>query len=184
MGLPGERYRVPRGLHERTSNFMEVFQTSWVSAVAAASGAVVLSYEIVDDGLDAMLHHRHPSHSAIPEHIAMLRLQLKATSSPPSNGRLSTQVSRKRFAEYSVRDPSIATIVAILSMPSMREHWTFAGHRALSLFGRCAWVNLDGETLPSGNPSDKVTIHAPLTQQFDDVTLAQIMERIGAGGKP
>lgn len=184
MGSRAERYRVPRGSHERKTNFMEVFQRSWINAVAAASGTVVWSAEIVDDGLDAMLHHRHPCHTAIPEGVAMLRLQLKATTSPPNNGVVSAQVTRKRFAEYAVKDPSIATIVAVLSMPSLQPHWTYANHRALSLFGRCAWVNLDGATVPAGDPKDKLTIRAPLSQPFDDVALAQIMERIGTGGKP
>lgn len=180
----GERYRVPRGLHERKTNFMEVFQGAWLNAVAAASGCVVWSPEIVDDGIDAMLHHRHACHTSINEGVAMLRLQLKATTSAATNGMMAAQVSRKRLSEYAVKDPSVAMIVAILYMPSQQEHWAFAGHRALSLFGRCAWVNLAGRAVATGDPSDKVTIHAPLSQNFDDVALAQIMERIGAGGKP
>lgn len=184
MGPTGERYRVPRGLHERKTNFMEVFQISWLKAVAAASGAVVWRSEIIDDGIDAMLEHHHASHTSVPEQRAVLRLQLKSTTTPPVDGLIKVKVSRQRLREYAIPNPHIPTIVGVLSMPSVQEHWVYAGHRALSMFGRCAWVNLAGITVPDGDPGDKLVVTASLRQQFDDVAIAQMMERIGKGGQP
>lgn len=184
MKPQAERYSVPRGLHERETNFKEVLQTAWLEAIAAASGTVVWNPQLVDDGIDAMLHHHHDCHTAKPERIAMLRVQLKTTTKPASNNELKSQVSRKRLREYATVDPSIPTIVAILQMPKMQEHWVYANHRSLGLYGRCAWVNLAGVDVPGGDPKDKIQIGAPIRQVLDDVELAKMMARIGQGDAP
>lgn len=184
MAAQAERFRVPRGLSERRTQFMEVYQTSWVQALAAASGCVVWEPKLVDDGIDVTLEHRHETHTSTPERAVLLKVQLKATTIPPSKGFISVKVSRQRHKQYAVADPHISTIVVALHMPMDQENWVYAGHRSLSMFGRSAWVNLAGVNVDEGDPSDKLTVKAPLRQPFDDVSLAQIMERIGKGGQP
>jgi hypothetical protein len=163
---------------------MEQLQSAWVSAIAAAAGCIVWSTQVIDDGLDVLLEHKHPTHTASPERSVYLGVQLKATTSRPSGGCLRTQVSRKRYREYAVKDPTRNVIVAILTMPTRQENWVFASERSLSLFGACYWVNLAGSAVPGGCDDDRLTISAPTSNVLDDVSLAQIMERVGVGGRP
>lgn len=185
VGPQAERLRVPRGSASRITGHMEQFQRAWIGAVSAASGCLVLSFDVVDDGLDLMLTHKHDSHTGTNERRATLNLQLKATSAGPTkSGDLTAQVSRKRLSDYSVVDPHVPTIVAILRMPAQQHHWVYATHRNLNLYGVCQWVNLEGRSVGPGDDSDMLTVRAPASQVLDDVALAQIMERIGRGGRP
>lgn len=179
-----ERFRVPRGFHDRITGHMEELQNAWVRALAAASGCQVFNPTVIDDGIDVLLTHKHPDHSAIPEQIASLRLQLKSTTAPVHDGSAQAQVSIKRFREYAVREPHTDVIVVIQTMPRCQQYWVHASDRALSLFGASYWVNLAGLAVPEGDDHSRVAVRAPVSQVLDDVSLAQIMERIGKGGTP
>lgn len=163
---------------------MEQLQSAWVRAIAAAAGCIVWSADVIDDGLDVLLEHKHPAHTATPERSVYLGVQLKATTTRPSAGYLRTQVTRKRYREYAVKDPTRNVIVAMLTMPATQQNWVFSSGRSLSLFGACYWVNLAGDAVPDGSDGDRLTISAPTVNVLDDVALAQIMERIGRGGRP
>lgn len=185
VGPQTERLRVPRGSPSRFTEHMEQFQTAWVEALAAASGCIVWSAVVLDDGIDMMLTHKHDSHTGISERRATLNVQLKATRSKPNkSGSVSVPISRRRVLDYSVQDPTIPVIVAILAMPAKQHHWVYATHRNLNLYGACHWVNLEGFAVGPGADSDRITVSAPGEQVLDDVTLAQMMERIGKGGRP
>lgn len=164
---------------------MEQFQEAWIRAVAAASGCTVFSVGPVDEGIDALLMHRHEGHITYPEKRVSLHLQLKATSLAPLDGYARAKMSRQRFREYAVKDPTVNQIVVILAMHKTQAHWLYATNRSLNLYGSSHWVNLAGEDVPTGaDEATKVTLRAPLSQVFDDVGLAQIMERMGKGGRP
>lgn len=184
MGPQAERFTVPRGLHHRHSEWMEAHQMAWLRAVAASAGCIVSPPELIDDGIDVRLESRHEAHTAITENIAQLRVQLKATSGSQSGDVLKVKVSRHRVREYAIPDPHVSMIVVALSMPAKREHWTYVGHRSLSLFGRSAWVNLAGTAVEDGDRHDQLTVSAPVSQSFDDVALAAMMGRIGKGEQP
>jgi hypothetical protein len=161
---------------------MERLQIAWLSALAAASGCQVMNDHVIDDGIDAHLRHRHQAHTHT--NPAVLDVQLKSTTGKPSGGSVSVPVRRQRLLEYAEVHPTINVIVAVLTMPTRQPHWTYTTNRALMLFGRCYWVNLAGLTVPAGNPDDRLTVCAPTNQVLDDVSLAQIMETIGQGGRP
>ncbi len=184
MSRQAERFRVPRGSHERITGHMERLQTAWVEAVAASAGCIVYNPHLVDDGIDVILHHKHECHISIPERCAALAVQLKSTTAKPVSGYAAARASRKRLKEYAIGDPQLKRIFAILTMPSAQPNWTYTSDRGLSLFGRCYWVNLAGTTVPDGEDSDQLMVRAPVTQVLDDVSLAQMMVRIGSGGRP
>lgn len=177
-----ERLRVPRGSEARWTNHMEQLQFAYLEAVAAAAGCNVLT-PIYDEGVDVEVHHSNPCHHAIPERKARLEVQLKATSGSAANGCVAARMSAKRFREFALADPYVPRIVVIMRLPRRQEHWVFADHRALGIFHLAYWVNLAGRPIP---PDDQkfVTVHAPNCNVFDDVSLAQIMERVGRGERP
>lgn len=184
MSRQAERFRVPRGSHERITGHMERLQTAWIEAVAAAAGCIVYNPHLVDDGIDVLLHHKHECHTGIPERSAALAIQLKATTVKPVGGYAQVHASRKRVKEYAIANPQLNRVFAVLVMPSIQPHWIYVTDRSLSLFGCCYWINLAGITVPDGADSDRLTVRAPLTQILDDVSLVQMMERIGRGGRP
>lgn len=184
MARQAERFRVLRGSPARITGHMEQLQTAWIQAVAAAAGCIIWQTAIVDDGIDLLLEHKHDAHTASPERSVYLALQLKATTARPSGGYLRTKVSRQRYREYAIRDPTRNLIVAIMTLPVIQEHWVYSTDRCLSLFGACYWVNPAGHQVPSGDDADRISIAAPVSNVLDDVALAQVMERIGKGGRP
>lgn len=181
MAAQSERWRVPRGSPSRATGHMERLQLAWLNALAAASGCQVFGDPVVDDGIDAHLRHKHTTH---PKGVAYLDLQLKATTRYPSGGYAKARVTRQRLRDYAVADPAMTILVAILTMPARQEHWTYTTERSLMLFGQCFWVNLAGMGVPDGSDRDRIVIEAPVSQVLDDVSLAQIMETIGKGGRP
>jgi hypothetical protein len=160
---------------------MERLQLAWLSALAAASGCQVLQDGVIDAGIDAHLRHKHDAH---PKRTALLDLQLKATTAPPSGGFARARVTRQRLREYAEIDPTIDVLVAILTMPADQPDWTLTTPEALMLIGTCYWVNLAGTEVSEGPDSEKLTIEAPTSQVLNDVSLAQIMEIIGKGERP
>jgi hypothetical protein len=162
---------------------MEALQTAWVRSLAAAAGCEVWRADVVDEGIDILLTHRHSSHT-LPGETAYLQLQLKATTSKPSAAGLTVKIARQRMRQYAVVDPTVSTIVGALTMPKEQAHWVYSTPRSLSLYGACYWINLAGRTVDHGADNDKLSLKVPVVQVLDDVSLAQIMERIGQGGRP
>lgn len=178
------RYIVPRGYPERIDGHKEQFQRAWITALAAAAGCIVLTFDVVDDGIDIQLQHKHETHTH-PRKTARLELQLKATTSgPDASGDLSVNVRRKRYNEYVSADIHMPVIIAALTMLPTQAHWVYRTSRALSMFGGCYWVSLAGREPVVGNLDKYKSVKIPTSQPLDDVVLAQIMERIGRGGMP
>lgn len=172
-----------RGAPRRQTGHMERYQIAWLNAVAAATGCLVQTPEVIDDGIDATLFHKHPTHTCNSEKVAALHVQLKATTSPVARGNLKVKVSRERFAEYAVPSPSIATVVVGLTMPKLQSDWLQLSASGLLMKSQSYWINLEGEVAPVGT-SKKVDVPIPVSQVFDDFSLLTIMNRIGQGGRP
>ncbi|MBF4599064.1 DUF4365 domain-containing protein [Curtobacterium sp. Arg-1] len=170
-----------RGSPSRHTDWMEQFQVAYVRAIAAAAGCAIVGEPNVDDGVDVVLSHRSTAHKH--SGAVYLELQLKATSSPVLAGtrRVSATMRSDRYAEHLDATPNMDRIVVLMSMPADPADWITASHANL-LVRHCAyWVNLAGGPASS---AARPTVSASVHNIFDDVTLCNIMARIGQGGKP
>lgn len=171
---------VLRGHGTRLTNFMEDHHRAQISAIAASAGCSTRNSSF-DDGVDITLVHKVPEHLN-GDHTALLDVQLKATTANlvAAAAGVSVQISRKRFDEFAVVNPSTHKIVVILVMPSDPQDWVRQEIDYLAVSTRAYWVNLAGKASTAHEPS----VYAPLTQVFDDVSLCSMMERIGKGLAP
>lgn len=171
-----------RGSPSRQSEFKEQLQDGYLHAVCAAAGCG-MGFTKIDEGVDWTLTHRSTLHTASSDGVARLEMQLKATTKPISNGFVSASMSRSRYDYYRVVDPSIHKVVVVMSVPANQAHWIYAREKGLMLH-RCAyWVNLAGAPAITGT-AKSITVKAPITNVFNDISLCSIMEEIGKGGKP
>lgn len=169
-----------RGSPSRITDWMERFQVSYVSAVAAAAGCAVLSID-VDDGIDMMLSHRSTAHKKTGAHL--LEVQLKSTGKvlAPNATSVGSKMRQDRYEEHISTDPSVDRIVVIMAMPRNQSQWLTASRSHLMLRHCSYWVNLRGHPTSS---AAKPRIKASTTRIFDDLALMGIMSRIGQGGTP
>ncbi len=130
-----------RGAPSRHTEFMEQLQIAYVGAIAAAAGCIV-SEPRIDDGIDMQLMHKSGSHSAIPDRVARLDVQLKSTSSAvgrvPLPGAIGVDMSQDRFSFYSTVAPTTHKIVVVMSLPALQADWTTATHSELAVM-HCAY---------------------------------------------
>jgi uncharacterized protein DUF4365 len=160
---------------------MEELQKSYIRAVAASAGCVVGELSI-DDGIDAVLHHKSDQHDSISDRVARLEIQLKATvRTSNKSGYYTVQMRRDRWLYYQTPDPIINKIIVIMTMPSSQDSWTIATDHALSIHHCGYWVNIAGD--PDTGAASPL-VKAPASQIFSDVALCDMMERIGQGGAP
>lgn len=172
-----------RGSPRRYTDLMQALQYGYLRSVAAANGCVVSGVPEIDEGTDILLSHTSVSHTAISDRIARLEIQMKATGGLPAPEAASVTATmlRDRYNLYETPDPSMHRVVVILAMPQDQADWVLSQPNALSVHHCAYWTNLAGEG-PISNSS--TTVHAPLTQPFDDIALCDMMERIGKGGAP
>jgi hypothetical protein len=170
-----------RGSPKRKTDFMEALQQSYVRAVAAAAGCVIDGKPEIDEGVDLTLRHTSKAHNG--DGVARLEVQLKATSAfvHKTTTCVSAPMTRDRFNYFATVDPSVNKIVVILSMPAQQQYWTYARPKGLTIHHCAYWVNLAGL---SPVMTETTTVHAPLSQVFDDIALCDMMERIGRGAAP
>lgn len=161
---------------------MEQHQIAYLGAIAASSGCVLAKPEI-DDGIDVIAMHKHVSHTAMPDHVARLEIQLKATGKPlPKGARsISVDMERERWEDFNTVSPIIHKIVVIMSLPRDQWDWTRVTRKELAVRHTAFWVNIAGQP---DNGAKRPTVAAPLSQVFDDIALCAIMERIGKGLTP
>jgi hypothetical protein len=160
---------------------MEQFEVGYIRAVAAAAGCLSADFSF-DDGIDLFLNHKADSHNFPQDKVARLEVQLKSThTSDDGSDSVTSTMRRDRWEYFRTPVATIHKIVVIMSLPQSPEDWVTSGHESLSLH-RCAyWVNLvDSPDSMAVRP----TVQASKENIFDDVALCDIMERIGAGGKP
>lgn len=176
---------VVRGSPKRMNDMMESFQQAYVRGVAAAAGGVVAGKPEIDEGVDLRLTHRADVHQQ-GDKTAQLEIQLKASADGPiAQGKyISATLSRARYDEIRATDITVNKILVILHMPAAQDKWLKVRSDALWLHHRAYWVNLQGAP-PIKNPKQKsLTVRAPTTQVFDDLSLCRMMQRIGQWGKP
>ena len=175
------RSAAVRGSPGRRTNHLEALERSYVGAIAAAAGCSVSVPEI-DEGVDLELTHRSDSH-AVRDHVARLEIQLKATTSARNvrQEHVSAQLEKDRFDYLATPDPSINKVVVIMAVPDHQAHWVFSREKALSIHHCAYWVNLAGRPPAT---TKTVTVRAPRSQVFDDLTLCEMMVRIGMEGTP
>lgn len=160
---------------------MEQLQISYIRAISAAAGCIMDTPDI-DDGIDVVLKHKSESHTAIPERVARLEIQLKATAGPMNNnGSISITMRHDRWDYFRTKDPALPKIVVIMLIPERQEHWTFARPKALSIHYAGYWVNIADS---ADSDADRPTVKASGRQLFDDIALCDMMERIGRGEAP
>ena len=138
---------VLRGSPARVTDLMEAYQAGYIRAVAAAAGCATQWPEI-DEGVDVSLTHRSQQHS-VGDQVARLDVQMKSTSAvlAADSSHVSARVSRKRYDEFAVPDPTIHKIVVILTMPADQENWLISGPEFLRMHNCAYWVNLAGSAI-------------------------------------
>lgn len=158
---------------------MEAFERAYVSALAAASGMNV-SVPNPDPGVDMLVSHRDPAHRG---GVAHLEISLKAThrKPKPKATTLSVQIRRDRFNYLREPDWTIPKILVLMVVPESQDAWVRATSTTSVLHHAAYWVNLDGREAAT---AEEPSVAVPLAQMLDDVTLGEMMIRIGQGGKP
>jgi hypothetical protein len=161
---------------------MEALQESYLRAVVASAGCVVVGKPEIDEGIDLEVRHTSGSHG-LTDGVARLEIQMKATVGPISGDAryLTARMSQGRYNHFATKNPTMDKIVVIMHMPARQEHWIYARPKGLTIHHCAYWMNLAG--------ADQVntltaTVAAPMSQVFDDVALCDIMERIGRGDPP
>ncbi|WP_220015192.1 DUF4365 domain-containing protein [Clavibacter michiganensis] len=171
------RFQAVRGSTSRLQDHKEQFQVGLVRAIAAASGAIVMTSSI-DDGIDLELVHKSPSHA---RDEARIQVQLKATTSRPTRVGVPASLEKKRYNALNITDPSIHKILIVMMIPSTQRDWIRFTDEQILLRKQSYWVNLAG--LPNATGGKKRAV-APFTQLFDDVALCAMMARVGQGLAP
>jgi hypothetical protein len=161
---------------------MEALQESYLRAIVASAGCVVVGKPEIDEGVDLEIKHTSTAHT-LSDGVARLEIQMKATSvyAGVATNKISVKMSGERFNHFAVKNPTMDKIVVIMSMPAKQEHWTYSRRKGLTIHHSAYWVNLAGE-----NPviTSQTNVSAPTLQVFDDVALCDMMERIGRGDPP
>ena len=158
---------------------MEALQESYLRAVIAAAGCSLFSVTNVDDGIDAMIKHRHQTHLRSVDQF--LQVQLKATTQWVETGStVSIQMSANRFALFAEPDPTVKKIVVIMRQPAEPASWINITDESLLIRHCSYWVNLAGQSSLAASP----TVSASRQAIFDEAALCSIMQRIGQGGSP
>lgn len=169
-----------RGYQSRLSDLKEQFHVAYLQGIAAAAGCMVSKLSF-DDGIDMDLKQKVPTY--VDDQVARIEIQLKATVSKPTKTGIAVPIKNYRFNELAIPNPSIPKILVAMQIPSQQSDWIERGGNHLRLHHHCYWVNLDGRKLrPDNDTQSSVTV--PTSNVLDDVSLCQIMMRIGTGGKP
>ena len=182
VGAPASPSVAPlRGSPHRHTDFMEQFQLSYIRAVAAAAGCVIVGEPAIDEGIDVILSHRSSSHQGSGP--VYLELQLKSTQirTGPRPKYVKSKMRADRYAEFTDVDPNVHRILVIMTVPTSVDEWVEAGHKRLAIRHCGYWANLRG--LPDST-AVKPTVKALTSNIFDDTALCGIMARIGQGGTP
>lgn len=158
----------------------EAFQRAYLQAIVSAAGCTVAHWD-VDDGIDAMIKHRSAQHKGSRDHFLQIQLKATGTLSPGGpEGTVSAQFSEDRYELFAETDPTIHKIVVIMIQPKGVAEWLAASHDSLAIRHCSYWVNIAGTTPSSSRPY----VHAPRANVFDDLSLCDMMQRIGQGGAP
>lgn len=171
-----------RGSPSRASDHKEQYHHAWINAIAGVTGCIVWKADVVDDGIDAILEHKHKLHVNNGSKSVHVNVQLKATEKRPTKNHLTVYPTAKRFNEYIVPNPGIPIMVAALRLPKDPGDWVKMRPEGLLLNSLCYWVNLEGAPKSTKTGKTKVPVKVPTSQILDDGELLRIMHRLGQGG--
>jgi hypothetical protein len=165
----------------RIKDRMEMLQDAYFRAVVAAAGCT-MSKPDPDNGIDWQLTHESSRHVEDPE--VELKVQLKSTSTcgpDPQNGFVSVVLDNDRFRMMARKPVTVNRVLVAMILPDNIDEWVTSGHQLFGIRHCCYWVNMAGMK-PTGEKSS--TVRVPTSQIFDDLSLCDIIARVGAGGAP
>lgn len=162
----------------------EQLQNAYLQAVAAAACCSLAKPTPDVDGIDWQVTYRAKQPAPGVDPLALLMLQLKATSRTLSSleGKQTfpLRLSRGHFNHLNVVNPTTPRLLIAMIVPDDISLWIEATHNAMSLRHCCFWANLAGKTA-SGATS---TVNVRTDHIFDDVSLCEIMCQIGKNQVP
>jgi Domain of unknown function (DUF4365) len=180
---PGVMAEVLRGNIHITAA-MEVLQTGYLHAVAAAAGCA-LSKPLPDvHGTDYNVSHGSAQHTT--DTVADIKIQMKATSTVArdivtTKEDFAFQLDNKDLSKLNISTPHIPRLLVVLLLPKDQSAWLRASHEELTLRHCAYWVNLEGVSVTG---QERTTVRISLDHMFDDRALCEIMRKVGAGEKP
>lgn len=160
---------------------METLQEAYLHAVAAA-GRCSVAKPNRDRGIDWIVSHQSSFHTV--DWQADLRVQLKSTYQvAPDTTADSVPISipnaqLRRLAHSPVTTP---TILVVMLVPRDIEEWIEVCSEHLLLRHTAYWDNLEGRPITG---QDETVVRVPTAKVFNEASLCEMMQRIGAGGKP
>ncbi|KRV50339.1 hypothetical protein AQ490_14670 [Wenjunlia vitaminophila] len=160
---------------------METLQTAHLHAVAAAAGCT-LSRPYSATGTDWYLS-RDSLGPAVEDEVT-IRVRLTHAHQfplPPRGPSFTLTLDNDELAALARTPVSVPRILVVMIAPLSRGRWLRAGRDRLELRHCCYWVNLAGHAV-TGRLRTQVRIST--ARIFDDRALAEIMARVGAGGRP
>ena len=163
---------------------MEVLQTGYLHAVAAAAGCALGKPFPDVHGTDYNVSHGSAEHTT--DTVAEIKIQMKATSTV-ARDIISTkkdfafQLDNKDLSKLNVSPVHVTRLLVVLLLPKDQSEWLQASHEELTLRHCAYWVNLEGVPVTG---QEKTTVRVPLDHMFDDRALCEIMRKVGAGEKP
>jgi Domain of unknown function (DUF4365) len=163
---------------------MEVLQTGYLHAVAAAAGCALGKPSPDVHGTDYNVAHGSAEHTKDP--IADIKVQMKATSTVAreivqTREYFPFQLDNKDLEKLNISPVHIPRLLVVLLLPKDQAEWLRASHEELTLRHCAYWVNLEGVPVTG---QEKSTVRVSLDHMFDDRALCEIMRKVGAGEKP
>ncbi|MEV5507141.1 DUF4365 domain-containing protein [Streptomyces orinoci] len=165
---------------------METLQVGYLHAVAAAAGCS-LAQPFPDYGIDWHVSHSAPGHTADDEVTIKVQLkctyQLAARTAPfgPPAATFPFTLDNDHLVKLARTPVSVHKILVVMVAPRCQDDWLRAGHERLELRHCCYWANLAGHPVTGRR---RTTVRIPTSHVFDDHALCEIMNRVGAGGRP
>lgn len=165
----------------RKTDLMEALHNAAFRASVAAAGCNA-SKPDPDDGIDWIVTHRSRHHTI--GRTAHIEVQLRSTSriSPPLGDYFPFALDGDTF-ERLTEPTHIPRILIVCVVPASIDRWIYADTsrdtlhlRHLSYWYRVQATEHTGKT--------QTTVQIPTAQIFDDLSLCEIMSRVGKGGAP
>ncbi len=158
----------------------EQFSNAYLRAVAATAGFQVYKPEPDIDKSDWGIASPGPKRTVRSPKV---EAQLKCTSRDVLHAdHLAFPIDIATYDNLRDPDHMVPRILVVVVVPDDVQNWLVHSEDNLALRHCGYWFSVRG--LPPSDNNDSVTLHIPRNQQFTADALTDILERIGAGGKP
>lgn len=161
---------------------------AYLHAVASAAGAsCTYSTRLSDNrGIDAQLTAWGPFINGGERTEVDLKIQLKATTSTPSDTGSHLSFSLKDIAHYDdLRRKgayAVPRVLVVLYLPKNKAEWISSTSDVLSLRKSAYWVNLAGAK--ESNNKNSVTVYLPKSQLLTSDALREVFAMLSQGDLP